>query len=89
MVHPVLDSLTNEVIERSKKTRTAYLARVDEAAGQGPHRLTLGCGNLAHGFAACAATEKSDLAGDKKANIGIISAYNDMLSAHQPFKRLR
>ena len=86
MVHPVLDSLTNEVIERSKKTRTAYLARVDEAAGQGPHRLTLGCGNLAHGFAACAATEKSDLAGDKKANIGIISAYNDMLSAHQPYK---
>lgn len=86
MVHPVLDSLTNEVIERSKKTRTAYIARVDEAAGQGPHRLTLGCGNLAHGFAACAATEKSDLAGNVKANIGIISAYNDMLSAHQPYK---
>lgn len=86
MVHPVLDALTNEVIERSKKTRTAYLARVDEAAGQGPHRQTLGCGNLAHGFAACAATEKNDLAGNKKANIGIISAYNDMLSAHEPYK---
>lgn len=86
MVHPVLDSLTNEVIERSKKSRKAYLARVDEAASQGPHRMTLGCGNLAHGFAACAAMDKSDLATDKKANIGIISAYNDMLSAHEPYK---
>ncbi len=86
MVHPVLDSLTNEVIERSKKSRMAYLARVDEAASQGPHRMTLGCGNLAHGFAACAAMDKSDLATDKKANIGIISAYNDMLSAHEPYK---
>ncbi|MDT8310647.1 MAG: phosphogluconate dehydratase [Methylophaga sp.] len=86
MVNPILDSLTNEVIERSKKSRNAYLARIDEAAGKGPHRLTLGCGNLAHGFAACAASEKSDLTGDVKANIGIITAYNDMLSAHQPYK---
>ncbi|MCX4188949.1 phosphogluconate dehydratase [Methylophaga sp. OBS3] len=86
MVHPVLESLTNEVIERSKKSRTAYLARVDEAAGKGPHRLTLGCGNLAHGFAACPASEKSDLAGNIKANVGIITSYNDMLSAHEPYK---
>ncbi|AFJ03655.1 Phosphogluconate dehydratase [Methylophaga frappieri] len=86
MVHPVLDSLTNEVIERSKKHRSAYLARVNEAANKGPHRLTLGCGNLAHGFAACPASEKDDLAAGAKANIGIITSYNDMLSAHEPYK---
>jgi phosphogluconate dehydratase len=86
MVHPVLESVTNDVIERSKKTRSIYLARIDEAVGKGPHRAVLGCGNLAHGFAACSMTEKSDLAGDKKANIAIISSYNDMLSAHEPFK---
>lgn len=86
MVHPVIDALTNEIAERSQKSRSAYLARIDEAAGKGPHRLTLGCGNLAHGFAACASTEKADLTGAVKANIGIISSYNDMLSAHQPYQ---
>ncbi len=86
MVHPVLESVTNDVIERSKKTRSIYLARIDEAVGKGPHRAVLGCGNLAHGFAACSMTEKADLAADKKANIAIISSYNDMLSAHEPFK---
>ncbi len=86
MVHPVLESVTNDVIERSKKTRSVYLARIDEAVGKGPHRAVLGCGNLAHGFAACSMTDKTDLAGDQKANIAIISSYNDMLSAHEPFK---
>jgi phosphogluconate dehydratase len=46
----------------------------------------MGCGNLAHGFAACSASEKADLTGDQKANIAIITSYNDMLSAHQPYK---
>ncbi|WP_273150740.1 phosphogluconate dehydratase [Methylophaga thiooxydans] len=86
MVHPVLEAVTNDVIERSKKTRAVYLARIDEAIEQGPHRAVLGCGNLAHGFAACSMGDKADLAGDKKANIAIISSYNDMLSAHEPFK---
>lgn len=86
MVHPVLEAVTNDVIERSKKTRAVYLARIDEAVEQGPHRAVLGCGNLAHGFAACSMSDKADLAGDKKANIAIISSYNDMLSAHEPFK---
>jgi len=86
MVHPVLESVTNDVIERSKKSRAIYLARIDEAVQKGPHRAVLGCGNLAHGFAACSMTDKTDLAGDQKANIAIISSYNDMLSAHQPFK---
>ncbi len=86
MVHPVLESVTNEVIERSRKSRSTYLARVDDALTEGPHRGMLGCGNLAHGFAACPASEKADLAGDKVSNIAIVSAYNDMLSAHEPYR---
>ncbi|RKZ88635.1 MAG: phosphogluconate dehydratase [Gammaproteobacteria bacterium] len=85
MVHPVLEAVTDEVIKRSRKTRAVYLARIDAAVETGPHRATLGCGNLVHGFAACPAGEKADLSGDVKANIGIISSYNDMLSAHQPY----
>ncbi|MDH5357034.1 MAG: phosphogluconate dehydratase [Gammaproteobacteria bacterium] len=86
MVHPVLKAVTNEVIERSRESRAKYLARIDAAVQNGPHRAQLGCGNLVHGFAACPAAEKSDLSNNVKANIGIISAYNDMLSAHQPYK---
>lgn len=78
--------VTETIIERSRESRSAYLARVDAAIGKGPHRAGLACGNLAHGFAACAAGEKSDLAADQKANIAIVSAYNDMLSAHEPYK---
>ena len=85
-MHPVLEKVTNEIIERSRKSRAAYLARIDAAVKKGPHRSELACGNLAHGFAACAANEKADLTGNQKANIAIISSYNDMLSAHEPFK---
>lgn len=85
MVHPVLEAVTNDVIKRSRESRAKYLARIDAAVETGPHRSTLGCGNLVHGFAACPAGEKADLSGNVKANIGIISAYNDMLSAHQPY----
>jgi phosphogluconate dehydratase len=85
-MHPVLEQVTNEVIERSRETRAAYLARVDAAAKKQPHRAELACGNLAHAFAACGAGEKIDLTGHQKANIAIISSYNDMLSAHEPYK---
>ncbi|WP_024298787.1 phosphogluconate dehydratase [Methylomicrobium lacus] len=85
-MHPVIEKVTRDVIKRSRESRAIYLARVDSAVEQGPRRLTLGCGNLAHGFAACSATEKSDLAGPQKANIAIISSYNDMLSAHEPYR---
>jgi len=85
-MHPIVEKVTKEVIERSRRTREAYLERIDAAIKQGPHRAGLGCGNLAHGFAACGAADKLDLAGDKKANIGIISSYNEMLSAHEPYK---
>jgi phosphogluconate dehydratase len=86
MVHPVLEAVTKDVIERSRKTRQEYLDRVDAAIEKGPHRSVLACGNLAHGFAACSASDKADLAGNQKANVAIISSYNDMLSAHEPFR---
>jgi phosphogluconate dehydratase len=85
-MHPVIEKVTNQIIKRSRESRAIYLARVDSAVEQGPRRLSLACGNLAHGFAACSSGEKNDLTGNRKANIAIISAYNDMLSAHEPYK---
>ncbi|WP_137166807.1 phosphogluconate dehydratase [Salinimonas lutimaris] len=78
--------ITQRIIERSKDTRKAYLAKIERARRQGPFRGELSCGNLAHGFAACGAEEKSDLRSMTKSNIAIVSAYNDMLSAHQPYE---
>ncbi|WP_404863871.1 phosphogluconate dehydratase [Georhizobium sp. MAB10] len=82
-----IESITRRLVERSKPTREAYIDRVRRAAGQGPHRSALACGNLAHGFAACGPSDKEALAGDRLPNLGIITAYNDMLSAHQPYER--
>ncbi|OHV85894.1 phosphogluconate dehydratase [Ensifer sp. LCM 4579] len=84
--HSSIAAITARVIERSKATREPYLDRVRSAAGNGPHRTVLGCGNLAHGFAVCSPAEKEALAGDRVSNLGIITSYNDMLSAHQPFE---
>ncbi len=80
-------TITGRVRARSAASREAYLARLDAAASSGVHRAGIGCGNLAHAFAACAAPEKADLNGTAKPNIAIVSSYNDMLSAHQPFER--
>ncbi len=77
--------VTNRIIERSSKTRAGYLALMRQGKEQGLTRQTLSCGNLAHGFAACGPDEKEELAKGNGANIGIVTAYNDMLSAHQPF----
>ena len=85
-VNPVLDAITARIRERSLPTRRDYLRRVDAAVSKGVHRSVLGCANLAHGFAACGAADKAALAGDAMPNLGIITAYNDMLSAHQPFE---
>ncbi len=81
-----IEAVTARIRERSRPTREAYLARVDEAAAKGPHRGVLSCGNLAHGFAACGPQDKAALSGDTVPNLGIITAYNDMLSAHQPYE---
>ncbi len=79
-------AITNRIRERSKSGREAYLGRVDAAAGKRANRAVLGCGNLAHGFAVCSPAEKTALGADAAPNLGIITAYNDMLSAHQPFE---
>jgi phosphogluconate dehydratase len=86
-LHPVLADVTRRIIERSRERRAAYLSRIDAASGNGPQRRQLACGNLAHGFAACSPDDKAALRGGIAPNLGIVSAYNDMLSAHQPFER--
>ncbi|MEU3231078.1 phosphogluconate dehydratase [Nocardiopsis alba] len=83
-VHPVVDEVTRRLAERSAPTRSAYLERIREAVRRGPARTSLGCANLAHGFAACGVGDKLALSGDVTPNVAIVSAYNDMLSAHQP-----
>jgi phosphogluconate dehydratase len=79
-------AITDRIRERSKPTREPYLDRLNRAAGEGVQRSVLSCANLAHGFAACAPNAKSALAGDVVPNLGIITAYNDMLSAHAPYE---
>jgi phosphogluconate dehydratase len=79
--------VTDRVIRRSKDGRLRYLDRIKAAQDGRTRRSRLSCGNLAHGFAACNAPDKAALAGDAKPNLGIITAYNDMLSAHQPYER--
>lgn len=85
-LHPKIQAVTDRIIKRSTTTRAAYLARIEAAAKDGPQRDSLSCGNLAHGAAACTADDKRALAKSDAPNIGIISAYNDMLSAHQPLE---
>ena len=86
MIHPKIAEITARIIERSATTRQEYLEQIDAAFQEGVHRSTLNCGNLAHGFAACNQHDKSALAADIIPNLGIITAYNDMLSAHQVFE---
>ncbi|MCC2607270.1 phosphogluconate dehydratase [Planctobacterium marinum] len=85
-MNTLIQEVTQRIEERSKKTRAAYLKKISDAREQGPHRGVLSCGNLAHGFAACSKEEKADLTSMLKANIAIVSSYNDMLSAHQPYE---
>jgi phosphogluconate dehydratase len=79
-----IEQITQRIIERSKPTREAYLARIEAAASDRPHRSKLSCGNLAHASAGCLGTDKDRLNHEDTPNLGIVTAYNDMLSAHQP-----
>jgi phosphogluconate dehydratase len=81
-----IDNVTRRIIERSASRRLAYLDRIATAKAAGVHRSVLSCGNLAHGFAACSPADKAHLAGSRSPNLGIVTAYNDMLSAHQPYQ---
>ena len=86
-MHATVDKVTRRIIERSRSTRDDYLNRMNTLKASSPQRGTLSCGNLAHGFAACGSGDKNTLKLMNKANVAIVSAYNDMLSAHQPYQR--
>ena len=86
MVHPVVEKVTQRIIQRSRASRQAYLAHLDAARVKGVQRGTLACTNLAHGFAAFPANDKLKLREQKAPSVAIVSSYNDMLSAHQPFE---
>ncbi|WP_338463658.1 phosphogluconate dehydratase [Franconibacter daqui] len=85
-MHPVMLRVTRRIAERSRASREAYLARINDAASTTVHRSQLACGNLAHGFAACQPEDKAALKSMLRNNIAIITSYNDMLSAHQPYE---
>jgi phosphogluconate dehydratase len=85
-LHATLHKVTQRIIERSKVTRTAYLDLIARARDSGINRSALSCGNLAHAFAA-SGEDKPAIRAGKAINIGIVSAFNDMLSAHQPYGR--
>jgi len=86
MPNPSLQRVTDQIVERSAATRAAYLSRISEAVSLRPARSRMACANLAHGFAAAEPGEKRTLRGSTKPNVAIVSAYNDMLSAHKPFE---
>jgi phosphogluconate dehydratase len=85
-IHPVIASVTDRIIERSKPTRRRYLELMAEQKDRGINRSRLSCGNFAHGFAA-SGEDKPSISTFAGPNIGIVTAYNDMLSAHQPYGR--
>ena len=85
-LHPTIAAVTDRIIARSRPGRTAYLDLIIRAAETGMHRPQLSCGNLAHGFAGAQGDAAAIRAG-KAMNIGIVTAFNDMLSAHQPYGR--
>ena len=84
-MHPTVSEVTERIRDRSSGSRRAYLDTVRRSADGWPPRRSLSCSNLAHGMAACSSSDKESLAGNATPNIGIVSAYDDMLSAHQPY----
>ncbi|MDT8429618.1 MAG: phosphogluconate dehydratase [Pseudomonadales bacterium] len=85
-INPVVAAVTERIVERNRQQRQDYLATMQRTLTQFPPRRTLSCGNLAHAFAACNPADKTSIAGMNAPNLGIVTAYNDMLSAHQPLQ---
>jgi phosphogluconate dehydratase len=86
-MHPVTAEVTERIVERSRETRADYLERVEAARSAGVGRAKLSCANWAHAFAAESDGDKQTMRNPAAPNIAIVSAYNDMLSAHQPLER--
>ncbi|NWL77176.1 phosphogluconate dehydratase [Pseudomonas taiwanensis] len=85
-MHPRVLEVTRRLVERSRATRERYLAMIQKAASDGPQRGKLQCANFAHGVAGCGGSDKQRLRLMESANVAIVTAYNDMLSAHQPYE---
>jgi phosphogluconate dehydratase len=85
-IHPLVLAVTARIADRSRTERSLYLGRMTNEAAEGPTRARLSCTNLAHGFAAASSGDKDALKDLRWPNLAIITAYNDMLSAHQPFE---
>jgi phosphogluconate dehydratase len=86
-MHPVVEEVTQRIVARSKDGRAAYLDRIEAARRSGPGRAKLSCANFAHAFAASPDDDKARIRNPAAPNVAIVSAYNDMLSAHQPLER--
>ena len=86
-MHPVTAEVTRRIAARSREGRADYLARMEAARHAGPGRAKLSCANFAHAFAAESPGDKLRMRDPTAANLAIVSAYNDMLSAHQPLER--
>nr|WP_315049874.1 phosphogluconate dehydratase [uncultured Brevundimonas sp.] len=86
-LHPTIDAVTRRITERSRETRSDYLRRMDAARDNGVARAKLSCANWAHAFAGQTVADKLTAMTGSQPNVGIVTAYNDMLSAHQPFER--
>ena len=85
-LHPIVEAVTARIRERSQATRSAYLARLALAANRKPGAERLGCANVAHAFAALPTNDKLRVVAERAPNIGIVTAYNDVLSAHAPLQ---
>ncbi|WP_374600560.1 phosphogluconate dehydratase [Brevundimonas sp.] len=86
-LHPVVAEVTARIVDRSRDTRSDYIRRMDAARDSGAGRAKLSCANWAHAFAGQTLADKLTAMDGSKPNVGIVTAYNDMLSAHQPFER--
>ncbi|ERL98088.1 6-phosphogluconate dehydratase [Rhodobacteraceae bacterium HIMB11] len=85
-LNPTIARVTERIIQRSEDTRSAYIERMKALGDHGPRRAHLTCGNQAHAYAAMG-SDQATLMAERQPNLGIVTAYNDMLSAHQPFQR--
>jgi phosphogluconate dehydratase len=85
-VHRTIFTVTENIKKRSADSRSRYLDKIAKAFDNKPKRKALGCANIAHGYAACGIEDKNALRNGNGPNLGIITSFNDMLSAHQPFE---
>jgi phosphogluconate dehydratase len=85
-LHPVLAEVTARIVARNQGLRHAYLQRVDAMRQRPPAPQRLGCANVAHAFAAMPGDERLKVVAERAPNLGVVTAYNDMLSAHRPYE---